>query len=192
MLHQIQALDTELFLFFNAIHAPWADSLMHTATQKLTWLPLYAWLLYWLFKTAKPGQLKSVVWQIAMIVVAVALADQAASAVLKPLIGRLRPCHVLYLADRIHLVGSCGGAYGFVSSHASTTFAVATGFVLIFKNNPTFKWLFLWAAFVSYSRVYVGVHYPFDVVGGAVVGIGSAYVVWGLVQRLGFVDFRNL
>lgn len=184
MLQQIQAFDTQLFLILNGLHHPAVDAIMQTATQKLTWVPLYAWLLFRLYQKFGSTKLKYFFFQIIGVVVAVALADQLASAFLKPWIGRLRPCHELALQTQIHLVGSCGGQYGFVSSHASTTFAVATCFVLFFRNKPAFKRLFLWATLVAYSRVYVGVHYPLDVAAGALLGVACGWVIWFGYVRL--------
>ena len=111
------------------------------------------------------------------IAAAVAVADQLASSVLKPLTHRLRPCHELALQKLIHPVLECGGLYSFVSSHASTTFALATTlWLLLGKQYPLFKWVFLWAAVVSYSRIYVAAHYPLDVLAGTGLGILSAFL----------------
>lgn len=94
---------------------------------------------------------------------------------------RLRPCHNPELANLVHTInGACGGQYGFVSSHAANTFALAVFVVLVLKKH--FKWMFcfmlVWATIVSYSRIYVGVHYPGDVLGGALLGSTIGFLIW--------------
>ena len=106
---------------------------------------------------------------------AVAISDQTASALLKPLTLRLRPCHEPALQNLIHPVLECGGQYGFASSHAANTFALATGvWLLVGKQHPWVKWLYLWAFLVAYSRIYVGAHYPLDILAGTGIGVLAA------------------
>jgi undecaprenyl-diphosphatase len=121
------------------------------------------------------------------IIVAVALADQAASSFFKPYFSRYRPCHEVELQPLVHVVRGCGGQYGFVSAHAATTFSFAMIMWLLVRQ--TFRYiyfLFAWAAIVSYSRIYVGVHYPLDLFFGALVGIACAmicYVLYKSIER---------
>lgn len=148
---------------------------MKVFTNKLTWIPLYLLLLYGIisqFKTKAVGY-------ILCIIAVVILSDQIASTLFKPYFMRLRPCHDPLIENLVHLVNGCGGQYGFVSSHAATGFGVA----LIVNMLPTknFKfvgWLFLWALIYSYSRIYVGVHYPLDIMGGALVGSVVALIIY--------------
>lgn len=180
MLHKIQQLDTQIFLSLNGLHTPWVDTFMYWVTQRNTWIPLYALLIIWLIWQYK----QRAAGMIASLILTIIVADQTASTLLKPNIQRLRPCHVSYLQNKVHLVvESCGGTYGFASSHAANSFGLAMALWLMVGRQ--FKWLgyffFPWAVLVSYSRIYVGVHYPLDVLAGALIGCGAAYLsVWGI------------
>lgn len=174
-IYHIVHADQELFLWLNGQHNPFWDTVMALVTNKLAWIPLYLLLIYVLIKQFK---IEAIGYIISIIAV-VALSDQLASALLKPYFARPRPCHDPALESLIHLIGGCGGAYGFVSSHAATGFGIAMIFNLLpTKQLPGIQLLFLWAAVYSYSRIYVGVHYPLDILGGAMVGILAAVMVW--------------
>ena len=173
MLEKLNQLDTDLFLWLNGRYTPWLDPIMVWVTERNNWFPFYALLIGWLVYRFR----KQAIALLLTIAAAVAVADQLASSVLKPLTHRLRPCHELALQKLIHPVLECGGPYSFVSSHASTTFALAaTLWLLLGKQYPLFRWVFLWAAVVSYSRIYVAAHYPLDVLAGTGLGILSAYL----------------
>jgi len=174
MLEKIEELDRQLFLFLNGLHAEWLDVLMYWITYKYTWFPVYALLIAIVVIKYK--------WKGALIMVsvvaAVGLADQLTSGFMKPYFGRLRPCHEPDISSIINIVAGCGGRFGFASSHASTTFALATALWLLLKDwSRWFVWGFLWAAIVAYSRVYVGVHYPADITVGAVGGMLCGWLV---------------
>ena len=110
MLHEIQQLDTQIFLSLNGAHAPWADTLMYWVTERNTWIPMYALLIIWLVWQYK----QQAAGMIGALILTIIIADQTASTLLKPWVERLRPCHVAYLQDKIHLVvEGCGGTYGF-------------------------------------------------------------------------------
>ncbi|EON75950.1 putative membrane-associated phospholipid phosphatase [Lunatimonas lonarensis] len=111
------------------------------------------------------------------------LADQFTSGFMKPFFERLRPCHDPRWQGILFNYSGCGGQFGFASSHASNTFAIATYFWLVFRTHSS-QWLFLWAAIISYTRVYLGVHYPADIVVGGLVGIASGFVVYHLIDKL--------
>lgn len=165
--------DQELLLALNGVHAPWADTLMYWITFKFTWIPMYLALA---MITIKAEGKKSIGIFIAVIV-AVALADQITSGIMKPYFHRFRPCHEPDLAGMVHEITGCGGQFGFASSHASTSFAVAGVWFALLKDKVNYMWLLLvWAALYSYSRVYAGVHYPGDILVGALIGILVAWV----------------
>lgn len=181
VLDQLIRLDQQLFLWLNARHTPFWDVVMRAITYKLTWIPLYGWLLYAII--SQFGR-KSVGYILCIIVV-VALSDQLASGLFKPYFMRLRPCHDPALAQWLHLVDGCGGLYGFISSHASTSFGIALSISLLpTRKLPGADWLFAWAAVYSYSRIYVGVHYPLDIIVGALAGGLVAFAVVLLYRKL--------
>ena len=167
--------DAHLFRLINQAHQPWLDGLMELISGKLTWIPLYLLLIYFLYQRFKLACWKPVLYLLA----SVAVADQFSSSLLKPLFKRLRPCHVDAFQSWIHLPAGCGGMFGFCSSHAANSFAIAVGFYLLTKNKSAGFALVLWASIISYSRIYLGAHYPLDVIVGALVGgIGA----WGLFK----------
>ncbi len=171
-------LDTQLFLYLNSIHAYWLDPIMAQITRRDTWFPAYLILIFWLIFTQK----KQAAFAIISILLAVLLSDQLCSGILKPIVARLRPCNEPSLKGLIHMVTECGGLYGFCSSHAANSFSLATSIYLFFgKNKYTFL-LFLWAAIISYSRIYVGVHYPLDIIFGAIFGASFAYLCFIMIS----------
>lgn len=181
MISWLDKLDQSLFLFFNGLHASWLDGFFWLISGVKIWIPFYALLLFLIIRKDSNG-FKSVQWkQIIALVLTIALtitiADQLASGLLKPLIGRLRPSHNPSLEGIVHLLKNSngdfyrGGKYGFVSSHAANSFALAIFIVKVLASKRWSIVLLTWASFVSYSRIYLGVHYPGDILGGAIVGI---------------------
>lgn len=172
--------DERLFLYLNGMHQEWLDPIMGGLTGKLIWIPLYAFFVYLIIKHFKKGS----IWILAGIGLAILMADQTASGFMKPFFERLRPCHDPRWEGLIYNYGGCGGMYGFVSSHAANTFALAIYLNLLFRGRiKGFGWLFLWAAVVSYTRIYLGVHYPLDIIVGALVGLLSGWVSWFLARK---------
>ncbi|MEK6616129.1 MAG: phosphatase PAP2 family protein [Bacteroidota bacterium] len=168
MIELLKNIDTRLFLFFNGNHTEFMDSVMMAVAYKFTWIPLYALLLFFVWRKTKSNM-----WLVVLsVAILITFSDQISVHLFKETFQRYRPCHNLLLKDKIHLLnGYCGGMYGFVSSHAANTFALATFLILFFRRKDFALCMYLWAAFVSYSRVYAGVHYPFDIFGGMVLGI---------------------
>lgn len=182
MIDQLLEYDREIFLYLNGLHTPWLDPIMLFITETLSWLPLHLFLLYLIFKDhQKKG------WLILIgLVITIVLADQVTSTLMKPYFARFRPSHEPSLQSLVHIVNSYkGGKFGFASSHAANTFGAATFLFLLF--GKTRKWivmLFLWAALVTYSRIYLGVHYPGDILVGALVGMLSAVAGFWFYQWL--------
>jgi len=170
IIEKIEQLDVSLFLWLNKFHTPFFDVLFERITNKFTWIPLYMFFLFLIIK--KYG--KQSVWYIMGAILAVILADQISVNFFKEIFQRYRPCHNLEIKQMVHLIkNQCGGKYGFVSSHAANTFAIATYMLLVLPLSN--KWLkntlVFWAALVSYSRIYVGVHYPADILAGSFLGV---------------------
>lgn len=175
-------MDRELFLFLNGLNTEWLDPLMMLFTQTQFWVPLYLFLIYLIFKNyGTEGW-----FVLAGVVVTILLADQITSALMKPFFARLRPSHEPSLAGLVHLVdGYAGGRYGFASSHAANTFGTAWFIWKLFGTR--YRWIglmFVWCTLMTYTRVYLGVHYPADVIVGALVGIGSGAIGWQVYQAL--------
>lgn len=171
--HSIVSADQELFLWLNGLHTPWLDTVMYWITYKYTWIPLYILLIA---LTVRAEGWKKGGFIVLAVVLAVAAADKITSGFMKPYFLRLRPCHDPSIQVVMHHVTDCGGMYGFASSHASTSFALAIAwFSLLRREIPRMALLFLWAAIYAYSRVYVGVHYPLDILVGALVGLLVGY-----------------
>ncbi len=175
MIDWLEKIDQELFLFLNGLHSPFFDQVMWVISAKATWIPLYLVLLYLLYRNY---QKEWFFWLIG-IGLLILVTDQITSSLLKPFIGRLRPCHDPEINYLVHNVKKCGGLYGFVSGHSSNSFAIAIYFFLLFKNRFAYIWLlFIWAAIVAYSRVYLGVHYPGDIFTGGLLGILFGWLIY--------------
>lgn len=188
MLQKLLELDTNVFLFLNGFHSPQMDSFMWWVSGTTSWIPLYAVLLIIIIYRERPVRF---IYTVIFIALVVLLCDQI-SVLIKNLVERPRPSHNPDIEEVIHLVNNRrAGKYGFVSSHAANTFGVAAFLTNQFKNAKWGVFLFAWATLVSYSRIYLGVHYPLDILCGALLGIilgvqCYVYKVWTVV----FVERR--
>ena len=179
MLETLLQLDYDLFLFLNDINSPFWDKLMLFITHKYTWVPLYLGVTVYLFYRHK---LKSAFFLYLGFILLVFITDQSSVHLFKNVFERLRPSHDPLLEGLVHTPGSKGGKYGFVSSHAANVFGFAVYSALLFKNRIYSLLIFIWAAVVSYSRIYLGVHFPGDILGGALLGAAAGFAVYAIFQ----------
>ena len=182
MIEQLIEYDKELLRFLNGYHASWLDPVVLILTETITWIPLYAFLLYLVIK-----EYKKECWIILLgIGLTILLADQITASIMKPYFARLRPSREPTLEGLVHLVqGYTGGQYGFASSHAANSFGTATFFFLVLGTTKKWiGWLFLWAALLTYTRIYLGVHYPGDILVGALVGMICGWIAFKFSEWL--------
>ena len=182
MIDQLIEFDKEILRFLNGLHIPWLDPVILALTETVAWIPLYLFMLYVIIK-----EYKREAWIILLgLALTILLADQTTASLMKPYFERLRPSQEPSLEEWLHIVnGYKGGKFGFASSHAANTFGAATFFFLWLRNIKRWvPWLFAWAAFMSYTRIYLGVHYPGDVFVGAVVGVVCGWVSFKVTQWL--------
>lgn len=173
------SLDADILLWVNGHYADWLDTIMWLISCQRTWYPLYALLLG--FIAWRYRSWRTVLLVVLAFVVAIGLSDWITSGLIKPWVARLRPTHEPAL-DPLHLVhGYVGGRYGFCSSHAANTMACALLFSLIWKSRTATVGLMTWVAAVCYSRMYVGAHYPSDIIAGLLIGaLLAGWVYWAL------------
>lgn len=182
MLDQLLALDRSLFVTINSLHSPFSDALMTCASGKLTWIPFYLFLLVlaWYYKGWK-----GLLWLLVGAGLCVLLADRLSVLAFKDVFHRLRPCHDPLLEGQVWLPnGHCGGLYGFISSHAANVFALAIFILSYLRRHWLTGVLLVWATFVSISRIFMGVHFPGDILAGALLGTLIGWGVWQLLRYL--------
>ncbi|MCG8581177.1 MAG: phosphatase PAP2 family protein [Bacteroidales bacterium] len=181
LLQSLIELDKELLLFLNSFNNGYWDNFFWMFTSKEVWVPLYLTLAYVIFKNHGLRGLVTVLF----IGLLITLCDQISTNVFKHGIERLRPSRDEDLQYLVHLInGKRGGMYGFVSSHSTNSFGLALFTSLLFRNRTYSIFIFAWAAINAYSRVYMGVHYPGDIIGGMLLGLLLARIVYGIYLRV--------
>jgi undecaprenyl-diphosphatase len=159
--------DSNLFLSLNQMHSPWWDSAMLLFTRKETWLFFYLMIMLVAFRNYERKA-----WLIIIVMILGVIASDQISTLIKFITQRPRPGHDPVIGELVHIVLRKGGLYGFVSSHASNTFFILAFTTPLFRNRLSFFTLLLWTLLISYTRIYNGNHYPLDIIGGWVLGLG--------------------
>ena len=181
MIEYLDHIDTQLFLALNGVRNSFFDTVMVGLTNRYFPTPIYLMLIgiiIWKYRW-------NGFWALLAIVISVLIANHITAEIMKPLFERLRPCYNPAIADRIHLLVPCEGKWSFASSHASSTFGLASALWFLFRKKISWVWVtFIWSSLVSYSRIYVGKHYPADVIVGALVGFLSAWLVYYFYLKL--------
>lgn len=172
MIDWLNTIDTQVFLALNGLHAPYFDAFMKLFTGKWIWVPMYAAVLFAVVRNYRWRQTLAVLVCVAL---AITIADQVCATLIRPEVCRLRPSNPENpLSEMVHIVGGYrGGSYGFPSCHAANSFALASFLTLLFANRKLSLFIFAWAVLNSYSRVYLGVHYPGDLLVGAIIGTAA-------------------
>jgi undecaprenyl-diphosphatase len=191
MVEYILSYDQYVFLFFNGLHSAWADVFFYWVSHRFIWIPFYALLAFFLIKKWRKKSIPIFI----TIMLGIFLTDQSCN-LIKHSVQRPRPSHDPQLCEQVHLVAKPdgtiykGGPYGFPSSHAANSMFLAL-FVLFYVGDRQ-KWLIIsmmfWVLLVSYSRIYLGVHYPSDLLVGWLIGIAWAFLLRGLVEKIFFTS----
>ena len=184
MLEQLIEWDKTVFLFLNNTHTPFWDHFMWIYTGRLTWAPLIVALLFVLFRK----NWKEATLVVVALALTITLCDQFASTLCKPYFARFRPAQDPDFSPLVQIVnGYRGGRYGFISSHAANSFGAVVLLALIFRNRLFTRTGIVWAAVNCYSRIYLGVHYPGDILAGTIAGVVIAllvYIMWKRVRHI--------
>ena len=188
MLETLKQADTNLFLFLNGLHSPFFDVLMFQVSLPLFWIPFYLLLIVLLFRKYR----WQAMWILLFVAVLITATDQGAVHLFKNVFLRLRPSQEPALQGTIHLVnGYKGGIYGFISNHAANTFALAVFLAIVV--NDLFRGfvplMIFWAFLLSYSRIYLGVHYPGDILAGIIFGTVLALIFAWIFKK--FVPLKK-
>lgn len=188
MFDTLENIDRQLFLQLNDVHTPWLDVVMWYVSWAITWVPLFLFFCWYAYK--KRGK-KFLLVMLISIGVCITLTDLISVYAFKETVQRYRPTHNTEIG---HLVKTVikpngdeyrGGLYGFVSSHAAN-FGSVTFFLFLFFRRYSAWWylLFLWLGVIAYSRIYLGVHYPSDLIAGAILGVTVGYFVYTIANRV--------
>ena len=183
-LQRLIDIDKQVMLALNGSDSLYMDGVMKVYTTTIVWIPVALILLFIVLKNSTPRTALLTVLAVALTIVAT---DQVSSHLIKPLVGRLRPCNdpsIMHLIDTVN--GYRSGGYSFTSSHACNSFGIFAIVSLLIRHRGLSLSMLLWATLNSFSRIYLGVHYPGDILCGAIIGatIGAlVYLVYSFVHK---------
>ena len=193
MIEEILKLDSKLLIFLNNLGVPRFDTFWISLSKIEANILMYLFLICLFFYIQKPRpKFSNILYLIFIITIMITITDQGAN-LFKDSFQRLRPCYDETIKDSIRLVkDNCGGKYGFFSAHASNSFSLATFFGLLFMNRIRYIILItlVYASFISYSRIYLGVHFPIDIICGSLFGLFIGFSIYKFVY-LKFFKFFN-
>lgn len=183
-IHCLEQIDSQVFLFLNGFHCHFWDTFMFLYSGRFIWVPLYAAFLYVMFRNFP---WKNCVACLLVIALLVTLCDQTTSGLLKPWVGRLRPSNLENpIAPLVHVVDNYrGGRYGFPSSHSANCWGLTFFALYLVRNKKLAMLLVPWALVMTYSRIYLGVHYPGDLLVGFIIGFLMATICYYGFKRFG-------
>ena len=183
MIEYLKYIDQQLFFIINRGFAnSFFDFLLPLMRSKYFWSPLYIFLISYLLKT---NNTRKGLFTILFLLITFALTDFISAGIIKESVQRLRPCNDPEIMGFVRNIVGCGSGYSFVSSHATNHFGIAIFLGLYFREKPWVGIVFkFWAAIIAFSQVYVGVHYPLDVIFGSILGIGIAHLTFYIYSRL--------
>lgn len=183
VLRQADAYDKQAMLLLNYGGSAFSDVFWYTYSQKIVWLPLAAVAVYSMLHVQPRGG-RNRLWLLLAILLLVVLLDQVSSTLIKQNVCRLRPTHAPDIGHLLHTVnGYRGGRYGFVSGHATNSVGVSVFLALTFRHRLMWVVFFLFAFMMCYSRIYLGVHYPGDILGGACLGTVMSWGAFRILER---------
>jgi undecaprenyl-diphosphatase len=196
MIEQLEHIDRLIVLCFNGLHTPLLDELMWIVSGKLTWIPLYLFLIYLAYKQLG---VKGAFFFLLGALICIAFSDLAAKHLFKEVFQRYRPSHNLLLEGKLHFYRITstdlykGGQFGFVSSHAANFWTLSAFFFLVFHSEfKRISYLLLAVAtLICFSRIYLGVHYLSDVIVGGLLGVGIAFLVYRLIWSKFRLKFKK-
>lgn len=175
MLESIVELDKSVFYFLNDLHSPLFDVAMSLFTRTEVWVVLFVAIIVSIVKLFH----KKAILVVLSLVLVVLIADQFTN-VIKESVGRLRPTHDPLMQDLVHFVKRKGGKFSYFSAHAANTFGVAMYLTMLFKNKTFGFVIFTWAVIASYTRIYLGLHFPGDILTGVAFGLLLGWAVYQL------------
>lgn len=190
-------LDKKLFLVLNHFASPGVDPVMTFLSGPVPWILFIIGFLILLWVTPVNRFGNRYLLMVGSLILAYAISEQTSVHLFKEVFMRLRPCHEPTLAGQVRLVAhSCGGQFGFVSTHAANSFNLAIFTALLIHRRWFTISVFIWAILVSYSRIYLGVHYPGDIVGGmalgCLIGYGAFFATNQMLKRMGVKDVKKV